>query len=240
MLAIRCFGDAVLCAPTQKVDFTQRPDLQGIITKMKATHRDKGGVGIAANQCADIAPPAPSIIIVGVMDEITRSKAQLRYPNIEIPDAKVMINPIIIERSPETYFPTYGEGCLSVPCTLRGKLARHRAVVLQYQDIDGQQFTTQFTDLFAHIVQHECDHLNGIVFMMRIIQDMSREQRQQFVALIDDILADPYPADQRPTTPTVALDRDEAGFVLIKSDLIKKTLADLEPTVLLALRQFCL
>ncbi|MDQ2995115.1 MAG: peptide deformylase [Pseudomonadota bacterium] len=240
MFAIRCFGDAVLGVPTQSVDFSTHPDLPSIIAKMMGTLRDKGGVGIAANQCADIPAPAPSIIIVGVADEETRSKAQLRYPNLVIPDAHILINPVIIAKSIETLFLKTGEGCLSVPCSFRGKVLRHHTVVVQYQDIHGKPFERELTELQSYIVQHECDHLHGIVIIHKLLHDMLPEQRHEFVTLIDAVLADPLPADQRPKVPTIAMDRDADGFVKINVDLIIATLSDLDQSVLLALKRAAL
>ncbi len=236
-IPIRCFGDAVLFTPTEKVNFQSKTKLQQTIQKMMITLSQQGGVGIAANQCANIPAPVPSIIIVGFADPALLLKAQARYPNMEIPKAEVLINPLIIERSTETYYPQTGEGCLSVPCSFRGRVNRHRWVIVRYQDIEGQLFEGQFTDMRSHIVQHEVDHIQGVVFLHRILHDMDTLQRQEFAALIDEVLlAGPIAEDQAELGPRVGADRDEQGNVLLQADIIKKTLSDLDKTVLLAIR----
>lgn len=235
LFRIRCFGDEILFAPTRPVSFKNPEEIEHNLSIMFKTLYDLGGVGIAANQCATIAAPVPSIIIAGTSNPETIAKAQARYPNRVIPEAQVYINPVIKERSSETYFP--GEGCLSVPCSLRGKVERHRWIVMEYQDIHGKKITKKFSDFTAHILQHECDHLHGIVFMHRLIEDMQESQRKQFVALIDEVLRSPSPLETQPQTPTIALDRDEKGMMIIEESALKNTLSGLDSTVLNALRR---
>jgi len=240
LFPIRVFGDEVLFTPTQKVDFTATDHLVSNINKMLATLRREGGVGIAANQCMDIPAPVPSIIIVGIASAAALLKAQVRYPGVAIPAAEILINPSIIERSPETYFPIVGEGCLSIPCTFRGKVARHRWVIVRYNDLHGETFEEKFTELRSHIVQHECDHLQGVVFIQKLIHDMQPTQRQAFGALIDEVLAHPTPENQRPPVPTLGADRDENGTVLLNKEIIIKTLSGLDEAILVALKGFVL
>lgn len=234
LFRIRCFGDDILFTPTHPVDFSDPEKIQAQIDIMLTTLYRLGGVGIAANQCAEISAPVPSIIIAGTSNPESRAKAQARYPDKAIPAAEVYINPIILEYSAEIYFP--GEGCLSVPCAIRGKAARHHWIIMEYQDTSGTKFTKKFTDFLAHILQHECDHLHGIVFMHRLFADMSPTQRQQFVVLIDEILVAPSRPDQQPSTPTLAINRDENGLILIEETALKNTLSSLDRPVLQALR----
>jgi len=236
MSTIRYFGDKILFSPTHRVDFQSTENIAEAIEIMMASLRQYSGVGIAANQCEGIPPPVPSIIIVGVLDEESRRKAQTRYPDIQIPDATVLINPSIIDRSIETYFPKMGEGCLSVPCSFRGKVRRHRWVTVQYQNQEGQTFQKKLTDISAHIVQHEIDHMSGLVFMHHIIEEMSVAQRSAFASIIDEILAHPHPAEDILKVPTLVVDRDEEGNVLVNQENLKATLSALDPPVLRALK----
>ena len=239
MLQIRYFGDTILFTPTQKVRFSpeENIDIPATIDKMMATLREQGGIGIAANQCVDIPAPVPSIIIVGIANPDVLARQQARYPNMEIPIAEVLINPRIIERSEETYFPPTGEGCLSIPCAFRGKVARHRWVVVQYQDIEGKSHEENFSEIKAHVVQHETDHLKGVVFLHRILNDMSPTQRQDFAKIIEDILADPTPTTEHSQLPTLTIDRDEHGHPIISADVVKNTLSELDNIVLQSLKQ---
>ncbi len=237
MHSVRCFGDPLLFTPTHRVDFSAEKNIQNTIDIMISLAIEEGGVGIAANQCAQIPAPVPSIIIVGYASETALERAQKRYPNMPIPKAEVLINPHIVERSPEIYFPITGEGCISVPCFFRGKVHRHRWVVIRFQDIQGNFHEELFTELRAHIVQHEIDHLNGIVFVHRLINDMSDSQRQQFALLIEEILENPFPLSEQPDVPTLAVDRDNLGHPLIIPDRIKLTFSNLEPEILQSLKQ---
>lgn len=237
---VRCFGDTLLFTPTHRVDFSTEKNLQKIIETMMSLAIEEGGVGIAANQCAQIPAPVPSIIIVGYASEAALARAQKRYPNRQIPKAEVLINPHIVEISPEIYFPITGEGCISLPCFFRGKVHRHHWVVIRYQDIQGNFHEELFTELRAHIVQHEIDHLNGIVFVHRLINDMSDSQRQQFATLIDEILENPSPVSEQTDIPTLAVDRDSQGHPVIIPEHIKMTFSHLEPAILRSLKQTAL
>lgn len=237
MLGIRLFGNKILLSPTRPVRFDSGEDIQAMVDVMMATLTKGGGVGIAANQCEDIPSPVPSLFIVGVPDEETRAKAQLRYPGIEIPDAKVLINAQIVERSTETYFPPLGEGCLSVPCSFRGRVKRHEWVRIQYYDIQGKVHEELLTGLLAHIAQHETDHLQGLVFMQHLLGEMSTTQREHFNALIDEILDNPSSADEIPKVPTMVIDRNDQGELQIHDENLKKTFSALDPSVLKALKE---
>ncbi len=235
--SVRSFGDQVLFTPTQPVQFLDEEHIAEKIQTMMKVLFEYGGVGVAANQCAEILAPAPSIMIAGVNNPESLLRAQARYPDRLIPEAQVYINPTILQRSLETYFP--GEGCISIPCTFRGKVARHKWIVMQYQNIHGELFENKFTDFTAHILQHECDHLEGVVFMHKLINDMRPSQRNEFSAIIDEILSNPIPLDQQCSKPTLAIDRDESGKLLFDKELIKITLSGLTNTVLLALKHSC-
>jgi peptide deformylase len=228
---IRSFGDAVLFTPTQSVNFTAEEELQNNISKMMSTLHDQGGVGIAANQCANIPAPAPSIIIAGPVNAQIRINAQARYPNGVVPDPEVFINPTILERSPETHFP--GEGCLSIPCPFRGRVARHRWILLQYYDIQGTKHEKKFFDMTAHILQHECDHLQGVVFLHRLLAEMQPGQREEIATLINLILSqEQTPPEQRPSTAPFSIERDDSGNLLIQKEIIIHTLSSLDRPVL--------
>ena len=74
------------------------------------------------------------------------------------------------------------EGCLSLP-DVRGKVKRYYEIVLKYQDLDGGPHVLQCKDLFARCVQHECDHLRGILF----IDHLSKIERKENQALLNEI-----------------------------------------------------
>jgi peptide deformylase len=236
MSDLRRLSDRLLFTPTQPVQLSSEEKLQSTIDTMMRILAEEGGIGISANQCAEIFAPIPSISIVGFASEVALKRAQARYPNLEIPSAEIVINPKLIERSDETYFPSNGEGCLSVPFWFRGKVRRHRWVVVRYQDRQGKVHEKNFSDLKAHIIQHEIDHLQGLIFLQRVISDMTESQREHFLTLIDEILENPSPPDQRAQTPTLAIDRDDQGNPVIIDELIKGTFSALDPVDLRGLR----
>jgi len=95
-------------------------------------------------------------------------------------DTEVFINPEILEvQSPETNNQqpknkhTKLEGCLSVP-RIWGPISRSHKVRLSYQDLNGKTHTKWFTGFKATIIQHECDHLKGVLFTQRALEQQSK------------------------------------------------------------------
>jgi peptide deformylase len=119
---------------------------------MVDTMRDARGVGLAAPQ-----------IGVGFQVFVYASEGHpARHPDIPL---RVVINPMITPHSRELVYDW--EGCLSIP-DLRGMVPRHLAVRIQGMDRDGRPLNYVANDFEARIVQHEYDHLNGIIFLDRM------------------------------------------------------------------------
>lgn len=117
---------------------------------------------MAANDGAGLAAPqigvALRVVVFGV-------QSNPRYPDAEAVPTTVLINPLIevLDASPE-----YGwEGCLSVP-GLRGRVARARAIRYTGYAADGSPISRDAGGFHARVVQHECDHLDGILYPMRL------------------------------------------------------------------------
>jgi peptide deformylase len=147
-------GHPVLRAPVAPVIFPASDSMRSLVADMLETMRDANGVGIAAPQ-----------VFESVAIFIVASRPNPRYPNAPVMEPEVVINPEIIERSPEIV--KDWEGCLSIP-GLRGEVPRHRHIVARYQTIDGEVVERSFSDFVARIFQHEDDHLRGIVFLDRL------------------------------------------------------------------------
>jgi peptide deformylase len=134
-------------APVADAQISQ---LKGLIADMVATMRHERGIGLAANQ-------------VGV---------NARLIVIDTKDGPAgFINPEIIERSRE--LEAGEEGCLSVP-GIFGQVRRSKEVTLLALDPDGIKQTVRARGLFARVIQHEIDHLNGILFIDRL-ENFTRE-----------------------------------------------------------------
>lgn len=82
----------------------------------------------------------------------------------EEPTSIVMINPRIVRHSVQTTALQDGEGCLSVDDVYEGYVPRNKRITVEYYDVDGNKIKKRFKGYPAIVVQHEVDHLNGILF----------------------------------------------------------------------------
>lgn len=128
--------------------------LNQLAEAMHTTMMQRNGVGIAAPQ-----------LYVSKRVIIVASRSNLRYPDAPEMDAVVMVNPEILEKSDVTILGE--EGCLSVPDE-RGQVARAETIKVRYLTLQGQKIEMIYTGFPARIVQHEVDHLDGVLFTQRI------------------------------------------------------------------------
>jgi len=132
----------------------QSAQVQRLIDDMIETMHEYDGAGLAANQ---VHVPRQIAVI-----EVAKNP---RYPDApEIP-LTVLINPMVTPTSEE--IEEGWEGCLSVP-DMRGVVPRYTAVRLECLDRQGKPVDLVAKDFFARVIQHETDHLNGIVYVDRI------------------------------------------------------------------------
>ena len=135
------------------------PGLQELLADMRDTMQAMDGAGLAAPQ-----------IGVGLRVVIFGVQQNSRYPDAEsVPDT-VLINPVIIPLGDA--MEDGWEGCLSVP-GMRGLVPRHAHIRYQGKDEFGGDIDRTVKGFHARVVQHECDHLDGILYPMRI-RDMSK------------------------------------------------------------------
>jgi peptide deformylase len=152
-------GDPRLLERARPVEKFDTPELHSLLADMRDTMAHKNGAGLAAPQ-----------IGVGLRVVIFGVKANPRYPDAEeVPDT-VLINPELEPLSRE--MDEDWEGCLSVP-GMRGWVARYRRLRYSGFDEHGVRFERVVEGFHARVVQHECDHLNGILYPMRI-RDFTR------------------------------------------------------------------
>ena len=148
-------GDPRLLGRAREVERFGTPELQALITDMRDTMAHLDGAGLAAPQ---IGVPL-RVVIFGV-------SANPRYPDAEsVPDT-VLINPLIepLDDSMDEAW----EGCLSVP-GMRGLVPRYRRIRYRGVDEHGVAIDRTVQDFHARVVQHECDHLDGLLYPMRIV-----------------------------------------------------------------------
>ena len=152
-------GDPRLLEKSRPVEAFATPELRELIADMRDTMAHLNGAGLAAPQ---IGVPL-RVVIFGV-------KKNPRYPDAEeVPDT-VLINPVIAPIGNE--IEEAWEGCLSVP-GMRGVVPRFSRLHYQGFDESGNAIDRDVEGFHARVVQHECDHLDGLLYPMRI-RDMSR------------------------------------------------------------------
>lgn len=152
-------GDARLLRRSREVEAFDTPGLHALIQDLFDTMRALNGAGLAAPQIGvDLR-----VVIFGFT-------ASPRYPDAPPVPETVLVNPILTPLSKEVE--DGWEGCLSVP-GLRGAVPRHK--YLRYLGFDalGQAIDRSVEGFHARVVQHECDHLDGILYPMRV-RDFTR------------------------------------------------------------------
>jgi len=152
-------GDARLLRVAQPVETFGTPELRGLVADMFETMAAAKGAGLAAPQIGvDLR-----LVIFGFA-------SNPRYPQAEAVPPTVLLNPrieVLGDATEEGW-----EGCLSVP-GLRGVVPRHARIRYSGFDVDGQPIEREAEGFHARVVQHECDHLDGVLYPMRV-RDFSR------------------------------------------------------------------
>jgi peptide deformylase len=145
-------GHPVLLGRAEQVDSVTTAEVQRLIEDLLETMADAAGIGLAAPQ---VYAPLRLIVAMELADRSERADAQVR----------VLVNPelTLVGEDVDLAF----EGCLSIP-RLRGRVPRHRRVTYRALDRTGQPIAGEAEGLFARILQHEVDHLDGILYPMRM------------------------------------------------------------------------
>ena len=152
-------GDPRLWQVSRPIEAFGTVELADLLTDMRDTMAHLNGAGLAAPQ---IGVPL-RVVIFGV-------KSNPRYPGIDdVPDT-VLINPVLAPLSDE--IEEGWEGCLSVP-GMRGWVPRYQKLKYSGFDEQGHRFEREVEGFHARVVQHEVDHLDGVLYPMRI-RDFTR------------------------------------------------------------------
>ena len=156
------------------------PTLLNILTdmiKLTKTFQDPEGVGLAATQVGQ-----NQSYFVGRL-QLCKPVCSRLHDDKKMPkpggkrwegyskDFSAIINPKILSYSKATK--SYFEGCLSIP-TIWGKVKRHTSIKVSYQDTSGRMIIKTLKGIPAWIFQHEVDHLNGILFSERVLQQKGK------------------------------------------------------------------
>jgi peptide deformylase len=152
-------GHPVLRERARPVEKLGTPELRELLQDMKDTMAAKNGAGLAAPQIG----VSQRVVIFGV-------ESNPRYPDAEEVPFTVLVNPKIVLLTKEVE--EGWEGCLSVP-GMRGMVPRYAKLRYTGFDGDGNPIDRIAEGFHARVVQHECDHLDGILYPQRMT-DMSR------------------------------------------------------------------
>lgn len=147
-------GHPVLLETAAPVTEFNTPELDALIRDMVDTMAALDGAGLAAPQIG----AGQRVVIFGV-------EGNPRYPEVEAVPTTILINPEIEPIG--TAMDEMWEGCLSVP-GMRGLVPRHTHIRYRGVDPHGRPITREAHGFHARVVQHECDHLDGILYPRRI------------------------------------------------------------------------
>jgi len=172
--AILKMGDPRLLRQAEPVTRFDTPELHALIADMMETMHAANGVGLAAPQ-----------IGVNLQVVIFGFKKSERYPDAPSVPETILINPVLTPLSTDRE--DGWEGCLSVP-GLRGMVPRWTRLHYAGFDQFGTAIERKVEDFHARVVQHECDHLDGVLYPMRMT-DLSR------LGYVDVLFPDMDPAE---------------------------------------------
>ena len=184
LLPLVDFYDPILRTPTKPIDFSTAidTDISYLMYSLSETLNQMGGLGLSANQVGI----SKRVCAVNMGEQIW-----------------VMFNPYIIEKSEITS--KYSEGCLSYP-GLYLNLNRPNHIKVKFQAIGGQEVVKEFDGLTAVVIQHELDHLDGVVFTEKV---------------------SPIKLDQAKRKTKTILKRMKRAQVPVPQDIIQKGISEL-------------
>jgi peptide deformylase len=156
LLKIARMGHPVLRARAAEIDDPKAPWVRQLVEDMIETMEDAGGTGIAAPQ---VHVPYRIVVFQVQGERLTD------LPDDSEQELTALLNPVVEPVGGERAYAW--EGCLSVP-GLRGVVSRHLRVRYRGVDLDGNPIDREVAGFHARVVQHECDHLDGILYPQRM------------------------------------------------------------------------
>ncbi len=164
--SLQLIGSPLLRKKALPVDLSLESDLiDGLLEDMWRILREKGGLGLAA-------PQAGESLRLFILDS----------GDISLRGHTVFVNPVLELEGPAE---KYEEGCLSIP-GIYEQVSRSSLVTLRAQGRDGREFELKLEDLVARVVQHECDHLEGILLVDRLTPVRRRILRSKLARIREE------------------------------------------------------
>ncbi len=158
---IRKYGDPILrkkATPVQDFGATLQQLFVDMVDTMQAAH----GVGLAANQIG--RTDSMCVVDQGLIEESASNSDDSAVVHLAEP-VRAFVNPRLLEESKDEN--ELEEGCLSIP-EIHEQVNRKLQIRVRYQDLKGEEHEEVFHNMFARVLQHEIDHLNGIFFVDRL------------------------------------------------------------------------
>ncbi len=180
LLPITLYGDKILRKKTNKVNEVDNQTIE-LIRDMFATMRNANGIGLAANQ-------------VGVDKQIFVVDIS-KIEGFEDTKPMAIINPKIESRSEKKN--TMEEGCLSIP-DLRFDIDRPEEIIIIFQDTDLKEHKVKASDVLARVMQHEFDHLQGILFLDYLTEDQKKQIKKDLENIQKRKIDVDYPVTESP------------------------------------------
>ena len=178
ILPITICGDKILRKKAAKVTIVNN-QLIKLISDMFETMHNANGIGLAANQVG--ANKQIFVIDISIVEGYEDTKPL------------ALINPKIIEKSEETII--YEEGCLSIP-DQRAEVIRPKRITIEFQDTDFNKHTIDADDLLARVMQHEYDHLQGILFTDLVDEETKKRLKKPLNKIKKRKIEVDYPISQ--------------------------------------------
>ena len=183
VLRIARMGNPILSQVAAPVADPTAPEIRRLAADMQETLEDIGASGLAANQ---VFVPQRVVVYRMIAARIPKGSG------LEPRPWTVMVNPVI---TPKTGAKTpVWERCLSVP-GLHGKVPRYLHIEITYLDLEGKRHTHEARSSWAALLQHECDHLDGILYPMRMTDLALLAYNEEPGPLAREVAADPQGVD---------------------------------------------
>lgn len=179
ILPVTLYGDKILKKKAKHVQ-SVTPDVLSLIDDMFKTMKNADGIGLAANQVGR----SESIFII----DLSPVKGYEHHKPV------IFINPKIELLSDEKSI--IEEGCLSLP-GIRAEVTRPEGVRIVYEDVNNKVNTVEYDELFARVIQHEYDHLQGIYFTDRIDEESQKMLKKSLSKIKNRKLDFDYPVTEK-------------------------------------------
>ena len=156
ILPILSYGNSILKKKALPISVKTK-NLKSLIKNMWETMYKAQGVGLAAPQIGE----SIRLFIVDTYPFSDNEDLSVDERNFLKGFKKVFVNPVIISETGKECF--FNEGCLSIP-GLREDVKRKDSIIIEFQDLNGKYIKESFSGIAARVIQHEYDHLEGILF----------------------------------------------------------------------------